>query len=489
MRTKTLTRACALLLVLCSLAAPAAAQSIDVRSSSAGSIGGSRSGTVSTTGSDCVTATACVGFRVDGMASWSIYLDVGTSGTFNFEVTNDDPSEYTSTTARWSTVTEDVGGATSATADGLYYFTNPGVRWFRARASAISGNASVTAARGLVGLKSTASVAGGGDMSQAAFNAAFGTAGTPDSQVMTVQGAASMTPLSVNLFVGGTAVATGGGATGATVPRVDIANDGDIAIDIDATASNTGAMAGSLGTIASRLVVAGVFDTTSKTEGDQSMCNGSTATPTGAAGDQRSVQFWCTRTGALNVVSSSTGATGSAVPAGATYAGVNVGGNTRGLTAVNPSGSIYAAQIDIASVLGATISATNPVFVKSVPGTAGGWDAFNATAADGATACTNTAQAVKASPGLFGGYVPVNNPNTADSWLQIYDVAAGSVTVGTTNPKLTIRIPGIAANSVAGNVVIPEGVTFGTAIAIACTSTAGGNGAPSVAVETNILFK
>jgi hypothetical protein len=45
-------------------------------------------------------------------------------------------------------------------------------------------------------------------------------------------------------------------------------------------------------------------------------------------------------------------ATGSAVPAAADYAGVNVGGNLRGQTAVNPTGSVYAAQTDLSSIAG-----------------------------------------------------------------------------------------------------------------------------------------
>lgn len=64
------------------------------------------------------------------------------------------------------------------------------------------------------------------------------------------------------------------------------------------------------------------------------------------------------------VVSGSTGNaaasnTGSAVPTQADYAGVNVGGTLRGLTAVNPSGSIYAGQMDVASVAGATAAVNN----------------------------------------------------------------------------------------------------------------------------------
>lgn len=131
---------------------------------------------------------------------------------------------------------------------------------------------------------------------------------------------------------------------------------------------------------------------------------------------------------------------------------------------------------------------TTPMFTTPTPSTTGGWTSLNATAADGATACTSTAQAIKASAGTFGGYF-INNPNTADSWLHIYNVAVGSVTVGTTNPALTFRIPGQAANSVAGNLEITNGVNFSTAMAMACTTTAGGNGNPSNAIEADIFYK
>jgi hypothetical protein len=47
--------------------------------------------------------------------------------------------------------------------------------------------------------------------------------------------------------------------------------------------------------------------------------------------------------------------TGAAVPTQADYGGVNIGGTLRGVTAVNPSGTVYAQQMDVASVNGATV--------------------------------------------------------------------------------------------------------------------------------------
>lgn len=118
------------------------------------------------------------------------------------------------------------------------------------------------------------------------------------------------------------------------------------------------------------------------------------------------------------------------------------------------------------------------------PHTAGGWSVFNATSSDGATALTNTAQAVKASAGQVGGWY-IYNPNSSAQFVQFYNVAAASVTVGTTNPLFMLTIPATAG----ANVEFANGIAFATAIAIAATSTAGGNGAPSSALDVVILYK
>jgi hypothetical protein len=51
------------------------------------------------------------------------------------------------------------------------------------------------------------------------------------------------------------------------------------------------------------------------------------------------------------------GVTGSGVPADADYVGLNVGGTLRGQTGVNPTGAVYAGQVDIASVGGSAVTA------------------------------------------------------------------------------------------------------------------------------------
>lgn len=66
----------------------------------------------------------------------------------------------------------------------------------------------------------------------------------------------------------------------------------------------------------------------------------------------------------VNVVAGSSGnaaasATGSAVPASASYGGLNVAGTLRGQTGSNPSGVVYAANSDITSIGGTTVVTGN----------------------------------------------------------------------------------------------------------------------------------
>ena len=126
------------------------------------------------------------------------------------------------------------------------------------------------------------------------------------------------------------------------------------------------------------------------------------------------------------------------------------------------------------------------VITTSLPHTAGGWLTFNATSGDGSTALTNSAQAIKASAGQLGGWY-IYNPNSVVAYVILYNTAAASVTVGTTNPKMVLAIPATAA----ANIEISNGIEFTNAgfSAAAVMTTAGGNTAPTVALEANFLYK
>lgn len=140
-------------------------------------------------------------------------------------------------------------------------------------------------------------------------------------------------------------------------------------------------------------------------------------------------------------------------------------------------------QVDIVAALPA---GTNNVGQFSVaPQTANGLSVFNATSSDGATALTNSAQAIKASAGqLYGWYI--YNPNASAQFVQLYNTAAASVTVGTTNPLFMLTIPATSG----ANVEFTNGITFSnTGWSCAATSTAGGNGAPSTALDAVFFYK
>ena len=102
---------------------------------------------------------------------------------------------------------------------------------------------------------------------------------------------------------------------------------------------------------------------------------GSNVNITGINGTAPSTGLGASDAGTLRVAissdSPSTGntaasATGAAVPANADYTGLNVGGTLRGATAVNPSGSIFAQQVDLASVAGTTTATGNGVVSAGV---------------------------------------------------------------------------------------------------------------------------
>lgn len=98
--------------------------------------------------------------------------------------------------------------------------------------------------------------------------------------------------------------------------------------------------------------------------------------------------------------------------------------------------------------------------------------ARNATSTDGVTYfrdadVDNTAQVLKAAAGLLKGYF-IHNPNTTTVYVHFYNVASGSVTVGTTTPNMTFGIP--AEQS--ANLAWEPGIEFSTAITYAATTEA-----------------
>lgn len=103
-------------------------------------------------------------------------------------------------------------------------------------------------------------------------------------------------------------------------------------------------------------------------------------------------------------------------------------------------------------------------------------------------ALTNTAVAVKASAGRLYGY-HIFNPGTALAYVQIYNVAAASVVVGTTTPIITLAMPSNSSSNVGVDHLFSTPVTFATAIAVAATTTPTGGTAPGTAIVVNVFYK
>lgn len=126
---------------------------------------------------------------------------------------------------------------------------------------------------------------------------------------------------------------------------------------------------------------------------------------------------------------------------------------------------------NLADVLGTSLSVT------TTPQTAGGLSFYSGQ--------TNAAKTVvKSSTGQLYGYDLYNN-NAAQAYVQIFNVASGSVTLGTTVPDMVIVIPANGGR----NVSYTAGVAFSTAITYAVTATRTGSGVMTNAVDINFFYK
>ena len=98
--------------------------------------------------------------------------------------------------------------------------------------------------------------------------------------------------------------------------------------------------------------------------------------------------------------------------------------------------------------------------------------------------------AVKASGGGLYGYY-IGNANTTTCYLQIFNVASGSVSLGSTVPNLTFPIPPQNATNGNGgaNLALSIPITFSTAISLASTTTAAGGTTTGCGMTVNIWYE
>lgn len=171
-------------------------------------------------------------------------------------------------------------------------------------------------------------------------------------------------------------------------------------------------------------------------------------------------------------------ATGSTVPTDADFQGVNVAGTLRGQTGVNPSGSIYAGQIDVASVAGTmldtnsgsksagtvrvVIATDQPTMSNAQPVSAAQSGSWTVTADAGTGTYTDQHSDITAdydtgassqSMTMFGLALPANGGAVAGG------TASNPVVVSVANSGVTVDQGTPAALSSAWTVTVTDGAT------------------------------
>lgn len=98
---------------------------------------------------------------------------------------------------------------------------------------------------------------------------------------------------------------------------------------------------------------------------------------------------------------------------------------------------------------------------------------------------------IKGAAGSFGGWAWLYNPNTAVTFIQVFNKASANVTVGSTTPDFVIALPGVAsanATGVAANWETTVGIAMSTGITVAATTTATGSTNPANALSCTFLY-
>lgn len=126
--------------------------------------------------------------------------------------------------------------------------------------------------------------------------------------------------------------------------------------------------------------------------------------------------------------------------------------------------------------------------VNLTPTASGGWTAY--ALGNTTNAALTTTQTVSAAAGKFGGYMTLINLNSSPAYIQVFDTT-GAVTLGTTAPIFVIAIPAnsTAANGVAANMEVTNGLVIANGIKIAATTTSNGASTVATGITGTIIFR
>ena len=145
----------------------------------------------------------------------------------------------------------------------------------------------------------------------------------------------------------------------------------------------------------------------------------------------------------------------------------NTGSNGTAINVTAAQGTATNLKVQAENYQGGTaISSTVPLYTTLVPLSTMGWTPYSN------TALSTTKQQIKGTAGQVGGWF-IYNPGNAVCYVQVFDLASASVTVGSTTPTYVLGIP----TGSGANVVTPLGVKHGTGITVAATTTPTGSSA------------
>lgn len=169
---------------------------------------------------------------------------------------------------------------------------------------------------------------------------------------------------------------------------------------------------------------------------------------------------------------------------GSTYdrpRGANAAATTSG-TGLMGAGSMVFDGTNWQKMPGTATAVTVAGSINLSPTASGGWTPYFANAITTTVAPTSAA-------GKFGGYMLINL-NSVPAYLQVFDTT-GAVTLGSTAPTFVIPIPanGTAANGLAANVELANGIVIANGIKCAATTTSTGASTVSTGLSGTLWVK
>jgi len=284
-----------------------------------------------------------------------------------------------------------------------------------------------------------------------------------------------------------TIAASGAGAVSAGVQRTTLASDDPAVALLTTVDADTSTIAGDTTSIDAKLVSGTVIGdvnlgATDNAVLDQIEVNTSYGDSVGGGTEAAALRVTLANNstgvlsvddngGALTVDNGGTFATQATLQAGT----AEIGKLAAGTAAIGKLAANSGVDIGDVDVLSSALPSGAATSANQLPATSGG---ISTVYRD--EDIDETAVALKAGAGQIY-WIHVVNLDATPVYLHFYDVAQGSVTVGTTGELCSFVVPSQGdANGAGFTMHFNHGIEFGTAITIACTTTIGGTAGPGL---------